>query len=115
MSSADYVAIGDEYYQGGNYYQALDNFLMAAEIDPENPVHFYKIGLVYGTLHSLEGTEQSVIGGRKNRLSRKLYREDSNYNNAVYYFGKASNMGHLPSRHILRAMHENIQHLDVQY
>lgn len=115
MSLDDHITFGDQHYQDGEFSQALDYYLMAAELDPDNPVSYYKIGLVYGTLHSLEGNDQSVIGGKVNRLSRKLYREDSNYNNAIYYFGKASDMGHLPSRHILRAMYDNIQHLDVQY
>jgi len=111
----DYLAIGDTYFDVGEYNQAIANYLSASELEPENPVIYYKIGLVYGAMHSLENPDQSAISGRADRHGRVEYREGSNHNNALYYFRKAADMGHLPSRDILRAMYDNIQHRDVQY
>ena len=111
----EYLTIGDTYFDKGEYDQAITNYLAASELEPENAVIYYKIGLVYGALHSLENPDHSVISGRAHRHGRVEYREGSNHNNALYYFRKAADMGHIPSRDILRAMYDNIQHRDVQY
>lgn len=115
VTTDDLLSKGDLYFGEGEFQEALDHYLAAAEIEPENPVFFYKAGLVYGTLHSLEGANRGLLRGRENRLSRMLYRDDSHFNNAVYYFEKAAGMGHHPSREILRTMEQNIQHRDVKY
>lgn len=115
FNATDLIVSGDASMAEADYPRALDYYLAASELEPENPEFYYKIGLVYGTLHSLEEPDQSIISGKTDRLSRLEYREDSNYNNALYYFRQAADRGHLPSRDILRAMHDNIQHLDVKY
>jgi tetratricopeptide (TPR) repeat protein len=114
-SPEEYREIGDQYFNEGELQTALDYYLTASGKEPENPLYYYKIGLVYGTLASLEGYDRSLKRGKTNQLSRKLYREDSHFNNALYYFNKAAGLGHLPSREIIRTMDENIQHRDVKY
>ena len=115
LTVEDYLALGDKSMTEAEYNQALDYYLNASDLEPENPEIYYKIGVVYGTLHSQEDPDQSIIRGKTDRLSRLEYREESNYNNALYYFRQAADLGHIPSRDILRAMHDNIQHLDVKY
>ena len=111
----DLLGLGDHSFEEAEYEKALDFYNQAARIEPENPVIYYKVGLVYGNLHSLEHTDRSVISGKADRLSRVEFREESNYQRALYYFGKAADLGHRPSRDILRVMYDNIQHRDVQY
>ena len=106
---------GDAHYLESDFEEAIANYLKAAEINSDDPVTFYKIGLVYGAMHNHEESNFSVVGGRKNRQDRIQRRDDSSFSNAVYYFNKAAMMGHHGSREILRAMYDNIQHLDVQY
>ncbi len=114
-SVEDYLEKGDLFFNDGQFHEALDHYLQAAGIEKDNPLIYYKIGLVYGTLHSHENTDRSLISGSVNRLSRKEYREDSHFNNALHYFQKAADLGHQPSGKIIRAMYDNIQHRDVKY
>ena len=115
LKAMDLILSGDASMAEADYEQALEYYLLASERQPNNPEIYYKIGLVYGTLHSQEDPDQSIVRGRTDCLSRLEYRDDSNYNNALYYFRQATDRGHLPSRDILRAMHDNIQHRDVKY
>jgi len=113
--SERYLEMGDMLRNEGDYYGALDSYLLAAEQEPEKADIFYRIGLVYGILHNQEGADRSLIGGKPNRISKRIYSEESNYSRAVYYFSRASDMGHEASREILRTMYDNIQHRDVKY
>jgi len=114
-NSEYYIMEGDNYFSLNEYDKALSSYQKAKELDNTNAETYYKIGLVYGSLHSQEGSESSIIRGRKNRLDRVERLPESNYNQAVYYFRKAYELGHLGAREILRTMHENIQHRDVQH
>ena len=108
------IAIGDSYYKEGEYYKSLDYYLMALDIAPDNYLLHYKIGLLYGTMHS-QNLDRSEVIGKKYRTDRERLSEDSFYEKSLQHFQKAADLGHAPSKENLRAMRQNIQHKDVKY
>lgn len=108
------IAIGDNYYEAGEYYKSLDYYLMALDIAPNNYLPHYKAGLLYGTMHSFNLGKSEIIG-KKYRTDRERLGEDSYFEKSLQHFQKAVDLGHAPSKEILRAMSKNIQHKDVKY
>jgi len=111
----DHLQLAESYQAEFDYDQALKHFFKAAELDPNNAALYYKIGRIYGIKHSREPANASIIGGRINQQSRVKRRKESNYHLAVKYLQKASDLGHINARQLLRAMYDNTQHLDVKY
>jgi tetratricopeptide (TPR) repeat protein len=114
-SGENYLEKGLLLQSEGDYYKALESYMTAADLEPERAEIYYRIGLVYGILHNQEGADRSLIGGKPNRISRRVYTDESHYSRAVHYFRKGADLGHQPSRDILRTMYDNIQHKDVKY
>ncbi len=97
-----------------NYDESLIYLKKALQIKPNNSEIIYKIGLVYGIKHGQEGNS-TIIGGRRNQQGRIKRHPESSYIKSVRYLKKAADMGHVQARQLLRALHNNIQHLDVKY
>ena len=110
-----YLFLGNQYKDNHQYEKALKQYYQAAEIEPDNPEIYYKIGLLYGFKHSQRASTSSIIGGRRNRLDRVQRKAESDYSLTVKYLNKAAELGHKEAYQVLRVFHQNIQHKDVKY
>lgn len=107
--------MGENYFEKGNFKSSLVSFYSAVDLEPENPLGYYKLGLTYGYLAQTNHPDNIIVRGKRNRLSRIKYHDDSNVSKAILNFEKAYELGYREVREVLRALYDNIQHLDVQY
>lgn len=110
----EYISAAESYRSGFQYDEALRYYKKALEIDAENADLLYSIGHIYALKHGQEG-DRSIIGGRKNQQGRIIRHPESSYSYSIKYLRKAADLGHIEARQLLRAIHDNIQHLDVKY
>ncbi|MCB5230620.1 MAG: tetratricopeptide repeat protein [Candidatus Cloacimonas sp.] len=113
-SYEELIAFGDQSFANGEYLKSVEFYDTATKLNPQNPLSYYKKGLVYGALHSFD-LEKSSIKSKPSRIGRSLQSEDSYFEKARKEFKTAAELGHHPSKEILRALYDNIQHKDVKY
>lgn len=114
LNESDLIQLADEYYANSEYDTSIQCYNEALNINYDNPLTHYKIGIVYGSLHSL-GYEPEGAESKKTRVSRSVYPQDSYFMKAKHHFEVAAELGHLPSRELLRTLYRNIQHRDIKY
>jgi tetratricopeptide (TPR) repeat protein len=79
-SAERYFKAGVSYYEAGQYQQAIDAYILAVRLDPENADANYNLGMAYGSL----GQYKEAIEAYKRAIRIK-----PDYENAYYNLGHA--------------------------
>lgn len=102
-----YIALGTELYRNNRDREAVEAFRRAAELEPDNPLAHYRLGLAHGALgerdeaeaayaKALEGFEKAVKDDPKNAdalLSlADVYSRTGEYEKSIEAYRKASKL-----------------------
>ncbi len=111
----DLIEKGDMLLEKAQYEDAINEYSMAMENDEENPLAYYKLGVLYGVMHQQGLSPHNTLRGKRNRLDRVRRHPESYFETARHYFRQAADLGYREAETILRALYDNIQHKDVKY